>query len=374
MQRQFFDSLVRMLDEVFRPHGGHSMGSDYPYFLREENFAQLLICRDGDRVVTHVGVLEKDVCYFGHRLKVGMVGGVGTHPDYRGRGLATKALLETFRRLRERGGHMMMISGGRGLYLRNGARSVGSFPECVIEIAQTSEAPDPGLELRECTPEDAPVLSAMYRLKPARFIRSLDEWTLHMAERFCANHASQFWLVRRGAHPAAYLIFRTYLENEQKVVSVTEWGGSARDAVQALVTLARQSGAQKVRWSTHRHERDLAAELERAGGSQVAANTMQGTLRIVNFELLMEALSGYMAELLGEDVARDMAFKELAGESFSVRMRGQEALVTGHAQLAEFLFGGGRDALPEPIEEGPLKEALSAVLPFPALRYDLTYA
>jgi len=373
LQPRHFDSLIRLLDEVFRPDSGHSMASDYPYFLREENFECLFICRDAERVVSHVGVLEKDVAYFGHRLKVGLVGAVATHPDYRGRGLATRALLEAFRRLKERGGHMMMISGGRGLYLRNGARPVGCFPEYVLQPLKATMASDLQLQLQRCGPEDAPVLSAMHRLKPLRFIRSLEEWTLHMEKGFCMNHPSEFWLASRGAEPVAYLIFRTYVEDGQSVGSVTEWGGRPDDAVRALVWLGRQSGLERVSWRVCPHERDLVAELERAGGSQVATPTMRGTLRIVNFESLMDALSGYIAELLGETVATDMSFKELTGERFAFQMGGEKALVSGWGQLAEFLFGSGLDALSEPMKEGPLKESLSQILPFPALRYDLTY-
>ena len=80
------------------------MAADYSLLLGKDNLKNLLICRDGQQVVTHVGLLEKRACYFGHPLKRGMLGAVGTHPDYRGRGLATRTVLETFRQCRNRGG------------------------------------------------------------------------------------------------------------------------------------------------------------------------------------------------------------------------------------------------------------------------------
>jgi len=373
MQPRFFDSLIEMLDLVFRPDSGRSMGSEYRYFLSERNCHNLFIYRDGDRVVSHVGYLDKAVSYFGHELRVGMIGAVATHPDYRGRGLATRALSESFGRFRKRGGQMMMISGGRGLYLRNGARSVGAFPEYVIQGEGLARAEGGDLALEECGPEHASILGSLHRLKPLRFIRPLEEWTVHLSARFCMNHSSEFWLARRAGQPVAYLILRVDLVDGQRVCTVVERGGRAREAVGALQMLAREKGFDTVRWRIYPHEDELAAELRSAGALQSGLDTMHGTLRIIDFESLMGALAGYIAEILGEDTAGDLSFSELPGERFAMRSGEQEAVVSGYGQLAEVLFGAGLDALSAPLAEGPLKRALSEVLPLPALHYDLSY-
>jgi predicted GNAT family N-acyltransferase len=47
---------------------------------------------DGDRLVSSAGVLERTVTVAGQPTRVGGIGSVGTHPSYRGRGLASAAM------------------------------------------------------------------------------------------------------------------------------------------------------------------------------------------------------------------------------------------------------------------------------------------
>jgi hypothetical protein len=46
----------------------------------------------GDRLVSHVGIVERSVMAAGRPIKVGGIASVGTHPAYRGQGHATTAM------------------------------------------------------------------------------------------------------------------------------------------------------------------------------------------------------------------------------------------------------------------------------------------
>jgi aminoglycoside 2'-N-acetyltransferase I len=54
-----------------------------------------LLVRVDNRMVAHVGIVERTCLVNGEPVKVGGVGGVGTHPDWRRQGLAALAMRKT---------------------------------------------------------------------------------------------------------------------------------------------------------------------------------------------------------------------------------------------------------------------------------------
>ena len=372
--RDHFDSLIRLVNLVLRSDSSRSMTEDFPFFLREENSDNLLVCRDGDRVVSHVGLLPTQASYFGHRVKIGMIGAVATHPDYRRRGLATRTLHEAFRRFRRQGGHLLMISGRRDLYFRNGAREVGSFLRYVLERGAGSSGPDDALQLEKAGVGRASEFAWLHRLKPLRFLRPLDEWTLRMGEGVCRNRLSEFCLARRDGEPTAYGIFRVEDNDGSRDCIVTEWGGRPRDALLAVSRRVRQEDWSRSVWTLYPHERHMADVLEQCGARFEGCQAADGSLRIANFPALMEALRGYLAELVGRRSADALEFGDSGGDVFSIALGDERARIEGYGKLAEVIFGTGLDALPESLPDGRLRRTLSALLPLSPMNYDFSYA
>ena len=392
MRPEYWESFL----EMYGIESGRTIAEHFPFYLRPEHFDTLLVCRDGARVLTHVGFMEKRASYFGHCLNVGLVGAVRTLEPYRGRGLSTKTLREAFRLHGERGGHFVMISGARGLYVRNGARAVGSFPQFVIEREAWGRMDLPLVETRSCVPEDAAVLNGMYRLKPIHFVRPLLEWELALehARRFTGSTpvwlATRTELARNGAptgerlfpfqlimqsgRPAAYLFLNFAAGEKKDEWSVVEWGGSVAGALAGLKTLAERAGFPRTRFTLYPHEMDLAAKLLDAQARAQPPRAMKGVVRITNFEALMAALGDYFSEIVGERDARALAFAELPEERFRIRLDSDELMIGSPGALADALFGKGLSALVGSEVPARLRGVLNRLLPLPALRYDLTYA
>ena len=72
------------------------------------------------RPVSQVRAFHERLLAYDGLVRVGSIGAVCTHPDYRGHGLATQLMDLCTRRLYEGGARLMLISGGRGLYRRLG--------------------------------------------------------------------------------------------------------------------------------------------------------------------------------------------------------------------------------------------------------------
>jgi predicted acetyltransferase len=66
---------------------------------------------DSERLVHHWGVWGYDTRLDSARLKVGGIGAVVTHPDYRTRGLMHRAAEDSFRAMREAGYHLSILRG-----------------------------------------------------------------------------------------------------------------------------------------------------------------------------------------------------------------------------------------------------------------------
>ena len=373
MEEEHFDSLIRLLNLVMRADSSRSMTEDFPYFLRKENRGNLLVCRHGESVVSHVGLLPVKASYFGHPLEIGMIGAVSTHPDYRRRGLASCTLEEAFRRFRRQGGHLLMISGRRNLYSRNGAREVGEFRHYVLPRGEERIGLDAELKLQKADEEQASEFASLHRRKPVRFLRPMEEWKLRMGEGVCRNRLSEFCLASRGGQPTAYAVFRVDEEQGRARCIVTEWGGRPGDACRAVSRRVRQERWASSEWTLYPHETDMAGVLDSGGARFKGHRAAGGSLRVADFCALMEALRGYLAELLGQQVAERLEFQEPSPGAFGVRLREDSLRIEGYGRLAEVLFGAGMEALPESLRDGPLKSALSAVLPLSPLNYDFSY-
>ncbi len=172
---------------------------------------QIRIAEVDGKIVSHVWVAERPVFYRGQViLPMGGIGGVGTLPEYRGRGLAT-LLLEDAIAYMERKGHAisMLFTGINPFYAKLGW---ADFPEWrfrlqVRRVPEKSELPD-GYSVRPCELErDLTDLQAIYKSHAQGLQLSL-----------CHIRPDNFWL---DGHPQ-------YLGLKPSHVVVKEISGQKR--------------------------------------------------------------------------------------------------------------------------------------------------
>lgn len=368
LKAQHYESLIEMLDAVFRADSKQSMREDFPYYLRPDNFPNLCICRDGDRVVSHVGFLPVKLSCFGSLLRVGMIGAVATDEDYRGKGLATRTLQFALQRFKDAGGVFLMISGGRGLYQRIGARSVGTFHQFCLA---PSEQKKNDLSVDKIGPDQARILSELQQQKPYRFIRPLEEWQMRMRKNRCQGHISAFWLVRNNEKPSAYFVLPENPGSDDDICPLREWGGEPEGVIAGLSRVADTLGCKGVRWRLYPHETRARGALMAAGAEFEGAVQTQGSIRIVNFVRLISSLSDYFAEKIGE-ITTDALRANSSGETFKLELADEKLEINGWDNLAECLFNEDAATIAA-LDAGPLKNALNELLPLPCPQYNFSY-
>lgn len=100
------DALRDLSAAVFPPE----IAASWPSRLTEWASPQWCILGSDDgRILPHAGALIRDGAAGGKSAKIGGVGGVKTHPEARGRGLASAAVRRAVELLREQGADFALL-------------------------------------------------------------------------------------------------------------------------------------------------------------------------------------------------------------------------------------------------------------------------
>jgi hypothetical protein len=358
-----------MTSVVFRP----TIVDQYPHLFCEENFENLRVLFDGDRCVCHVGMTTRRASLFGCTVQVGCIGAVGTLPEYRGQGLASRCFDDSVNKAYRDGTDYLLVSGDRDLYRRRGCLPVGN--DVVFSLSADAAVPPALADAEQRLPvtveplmdADLPLVMDCYRREPVRFFRTPEDYHRALRCGVVMNRPAEFLVVREGGAFRGYLIVGQRGEN----VRAVEFAGDRRAILVALPAVYRRYGAHSLGWQVSGHDalfRDLCA----AAGLSGTPVGVPGTVKLVNFPQLMGRMRAYWHERLGaQDVAR-LSFGQQE-DAYSFRL-GADELVLGRDDATRLLFGttdGGEAQLIA--GRGALTETLAAILPLPCLWYGMNY-
>jgi len=191
--------LRAAINRVFRPGGG-DLAAELPRFLHPRNFGNLRVivgtgaatgqpappgAQPGGaqpRILAHAGFLPRIANIHRRKVRVACIGAVFVVPEMRGHGLGTLVLEEVLR-LARRDADLVMVSGDRGLYLRQGLRPVAPLVRVQPPTATPDSAAPPRIRTREATADDIDRLIAMHDSLDVRFARSASDWRHWLASR-----------------------------------------------------------------------------------------------------------------------------------------------------------------------------------------------
>jgi GNAT superfamily N-acetyltransferase len=187
--------LRAAINRVFRPGGG-DLAAELPRFLHPRNFANLRVVVETGaaeppeldpgslqpRLLAHAGFLPRLTSIHGRKVRVACIGAVFVVPEMRGQGLGSLVLEEVLR-LARRDADLVMASGDRGLYLRQGLRPVAPLVRFEPPKATPDSAAPQKIRTREATADDIDRLIAMHDTLDVRFARSASDWRRWLAAR-----------------------------------------------------------------------------------------------------------------------------------------------------------------------------------------------
>jgi predicted N-acetyltransferase YhbS len=287
------EALIALTDRVFRPNGPTSMGDEFPVYLSAAQVPNCWIFAHGDTIVSHFGVEYKQLLIDDATLDVGLVGAVATDEAYRGMGLATALMDAAVADARRRHVGLFLISGGRGLYTRQGARHTGRIARFRLPAALWESLRNPAIAWRPATPADAELIVGWYAHQNPRFVRATEALRPIVTAECCGL---KVFIAQRGDTPIGYAC--ATFHNDR--IDVGELGGCT-DIIGVLGALAPEnfSGDVDLRLSAHDtlfvpHLDAMVEGCTRADGSPCReVSTFGGTLFFTDFPLVIRALLPY---------------------------------------------------------------------------------
>jgi GNAT superfamily N-acetyltransferase len=347
--------------------------------------------RGGIYALLHEGKPVSQIVTFHDSLKVydgviraGSIGGVCTHPNYRGQGLASHLLKHCTQQLTKEGARLMLISGDGGVYTHAGNVLQGKYMYFLIKPEQPSRwrsTPD-DLVLRRVTSADALFCSQLYQAESIHFIRRPSDWSA-MLQNPMSNtyiHADP-WIVERMGRAVAYLFLGIPygLSESAGVRYVSEYTGSRVALVDAIPVLMTANHLQNLTWPVAWQDAELIQLLQDSGYLGNITNLDGHTLRIINFPSLMNDLRPILRARLDAKLLRGLRFEQsgpLLGGTGTDRYtitRGPDRLELDGAGMT-LLAMGNADPLAEAVHApGALAEVISALFPLPSFLPGLNY-
>jgi predicted N-acetyltransferase YhbS len=387
LQPTEWDQLNHVVSTVFRP----SMFSDYPQLFNPENIDNLRVVAEDGKLVCHVGMTHRPATLFGCRIDVASIGAVATLDDYRGKGHASAAFQDACDTSARAGIDIMLISGGRGLYLRAGCRVVGLDHDFYLDDAATDRLASvrpPGGGAFALVPLEATHIAEMRDLQTAesvRYIRRAEDWRMALDCGVVMNTASDFWGVRVGDLLVAYTIVHQPAkarrrEGDPTFARVVEFAGVRASVIAALPMLRRHYAVEQVRIHAQGSDPVLARVLRLTTGVEGIESGFSGTLRVINFSQLMERCRPLLAERIGHGATEGLVFEAdapagSADGGFTFRRGSQTVRVKDLGSLATFLFGARKPAESDsaPTGDEALLNDLRAAFPLPVPWYGISY-
>jgi len=325
LRRDELASCLDLINRVFRAGGGHAptMAEEFPLLFAPENVGRLQVMLDAGRVVCHVGVLYQTILVGPCELPVACVGAVGTDPAYRGKGLATRALADAMAQMRRDGRVLMLVSGSRTLYTRQGCVPVGRRLAFQAGPADLAPLADPDVAARPRRDDDLAAMRRIHAAEPIRYERT-DETFRALLGAF-ERHRNTTVMLERGGGAAAYLVIRhggPMAWWGEGVGRVMEYAGSGEALVGGLAAAADLVGVSELSIPVVARDEGIVGPLTSAG-IEPKEDTLTGLFRVMDAGDLVRRLRPWWRERLGEAVGGSVEAIESGSEAAGLSVAGQ---------------------------------------------------
>jgi len=337
----------------------------WPMYFRPETRENAFVMLHQGQPVSGMERLCRDIAVRGQILRLGFIGGVCTHPDHRGKGLAGTILAASLQRFADDDVDFVYISGARPLYYRTGANNIGGFPVFSITSQAGKSVNAKNLNIRQATLADVEILRSLNENEDTRFVRDTLDYELVIQHGHCSGGQCMFNIIESSTTPVAYVALRGLDQREERWSQrVIEFAGDREAILFALTSKADELGPNGHFVVESRRGDELTQRLNDMGVKSEAGR-IGGTTKILNFTRTMEKLRPYFASQLGSDFAASLEFTS-GNERYAAVGEGGSLEIDGEANMLWTLLGNPPDKQKENVRaKGLMEKALEICLPLP---------
>jgi len=230
---QSLERTRAMLDRCLRSGQSTSLAAEYPLIFDARFSGRVASVEiDGD-VRSACAWLVRDLLIDGAKLRVGLIGSVATHGDWRGRGLASRVLLDAESKLAREGCALAILwADTPDFYTARGYAQIGWEADFVAPLELLARA-ETTAGVRALAADDVAAVHRLYSLHHARVDRSQLETA---ALLHCPGMSTM--VLQRERDIVAYACLGRGADFAN---TVHEWGGAAADVIALMGEHARRA-------------------------------------------------------------------------------------------------------------------------------------
>ncbi|KUK14326.1 MAG: hypothetical protein PWQ34_62 [Caldanaerobacter sp.] len=360
-KKEEFKDAINLINQVFRTSQGHNptMEEEFPLLLSEENLENMRVIVEDGKVVSIVNFYITTILIEGIPIKAASIGAVCTHEDYRGKGYSSLLLDDAEKEMRKKGVDVILVSGDRSLYLRKGYCKAG----WAVRFDVYPEELEEDIELVEFENKYLIEVAKMYNKQPTRYYRSLFEFKnlLKGATTPWGNFTYKTYLIKKGDLLKGYVVLRIINDNPRKGY-VIEYSGDKRIIYESLKKMAAIYSLEYVRVPCTFND-DMVEVLKEKGVSYEEINLL-GTVKILNFQQLMEKLKPYFLQYVEKDIIENLRFSEKEN-NYAFEIKNEILKIDDVVKLTKLVFGDKGFGMEVDDISPILKEFISTVFPLP---------
>jgi len=375
-----FGKVMELVEGIFvtAREKGTNMEKGFPLLFNRNNLENMRIFLYDGKPVAHIGISVVEATLYGCRLKIGMMGAVGTDRAHRGKGLASRLLSDCMRKLLADGVDFVMVSGIRSLYDREGCVMAGksySYDLMGENLEKVLGNIRLHCRIREYEPSRLGELIAIFETEPVRYLRARETFATLLDEQTYARPKT--FLIELGGEAVAYVCIETRWGKEG-ACWIEEYAGSRDAIVAAVPQLLERLGLKVLRITAPHHDFELMGALAHVERPQ--PSDFGGTMRIINPQGFLEKLKPHLVARIGE-CAKGIAYNMEGGRP-TISL-GSEKIEFGDEKDLTWLFFGQPEAFEERFGQfmrplsvkfgGDLERKLADVFPLPTFLYGLNY-
>lgn len=351
------EALVDLVAKVHIVGGSYFSARDWcqAHYIGHSNYdwATTRVGFIGDRMVTHYGVWGYQMRIGSARVRVGGIGAVTTHADYRKRGLMAQTTLAAIDAMRANGYDLSLLFGIDNFYLRFGY--ISAWPE-ITYIAKVEELPSarPDVRLRAFAPRHRQDLAELYNAENAVRTGTAVRPTFLSGAAFHNTQQGFRWTDANG-QTLGYVV----CERAGQKLSHVDSAGDAVQRLRIIAMLARRWGCREAHLSALHHDDPLSKLLRRencraevsyrrTGSAMVMVINLASALQQMAGELSRRLQASHLTDWRGpllissgrEDVTLDIADRRV-----TVRLPGETPhAIRGKDEIAQLLIGSASPA------------------------------
>ncbi|MFT4416492.1 GNAT family N-acetyltransferase [Fredinandcohnia humi] len=340
------EMAVNLADITFRDSEQISMGKAFPYIFNEGHLAQSFGAFDNGVLVSFMGLVPFNIQLGPAILHSYSLGSVCTKKEYMGKGIATELLKRVYQYIEMTYASILLISGTRSLYTRNGCYTFGNSKRFIVNSEKVLK--NTSYEIREMIPADLINMSNLETQKTSTFKKSVtDLATLLNAEAYasCLKLSHRVLVAMKNDCLKGFVVIGLpYHSGIAKKPLLVESAGAPEVILELITYSLSFYKIEEIEVPVLIHEKDL---IQLLSSFESMDEKNQGTIKIINEKKLSEQLSPYFKN--------HFSLTRTNGDQIEVTVDEKQERMT-EAQLISFLFDDN------PSE---LRRHLTTILPLP---------